>query len=208
MAQQPSTRPYQSLLRERQAAETRDLVLEALAELVTERGTTEFSVQEVADRAEVSLRTVYRYFPNRQALLDGLTELVDQRMEDLRQDADIGWTDIVGRGVEGLAASIPPVFQRFDELEPLSSAMAMLAGGGTRSAGHDERTDEFREAVATELAALPADQQEATFALVRHLVSSQTWFALRTEFELDGRTAGEAVARAVLAILGEPSSRT
>lgn len=207
MAQQPSTRPYQSLLRERQAAETRELVLEALAELVTERGTTEFSVQEVADRAEVSLRTVYRYFPNRQALLDGLTELVDQRMEDLRQDADIGWTDIVGRGVEGLAASIPPVFQRFDELEPLSSAMAMLAGGGSRSAGHDERTAEFREAVATELAALPADQQEATFALVRHLVSSQTWFALRTEFELDGRTAGEAVARAVLAILGEPSSR-
>lgn len=207
MTQLPSTRPYQSLLRERQAAETRELVLEALAELVTERGTTEFSVQEVADRAEVSLRTVYRYFPNRQALLDGLTELVDQRMEDLRQDADIGWTDIVGRGVEGLAASVPPVFQRFDELEPLSSAMAMLAGGGSRSVGHDERTDEFREAVATELAALPADQQEATFALVRHLVSSQTWFALRTEFELDGRTAGEAVARAVLAILGEPTSR-
>lgn len=207
MAQQPSTRSYHSPLRARQATETRELVLQALAELVTERGTTEFSVQEVADRAEVSLRTVYRYFPNRQALLDGLTELVDERMEDLREDADIGWTDIVGRGFEGLSGSVPPVFQRFDELEPLSSAMAMLASAGSRSAGHNERTDEFREAVATELVALPADQREATFALVRHLVSSQTWFVLRTEFGLDGRTAGEAVARAVRAILGQPSSR-
>lgn len=207
MAQQPSSRPYHSPLRERRAAETRELVLRALAEFVTERGTTEFSVQEVADRAEVSLRTVYRYFPNRQALLDGITELVDERMEDLREDADIGWTDMAERSIEELAASVPPVFQRFDELEPLSSAMAMLSGGGSRSAGHDERTDEFRKAVATELAALPDDQREATFAIVRHLVSSQTWFALRTEFGLDGRTAGEAVARAVRAILGQPGSR-
>lgn len=205
MAEQAATRPYHSPLRDRRTAETRTMVLEALAELVTERGTTEFSVQEVADRADVSLRTVYRYYPNRQALLDGLTELIDERMDDLRSDEEVGWEDLGQRRLEGLLAALPAVFERLDELEPLSSAMALLASGGTRRArSHDERTDTFRRSLADDLAGLPADDQDTTFAVVRHLASATTWFVLREEFGLSGREAGEAVARAVAAILGRP----
>lgn len=208
MAEPTTTRSYHSPLRDRRAAETRALVLEALAELVTERASTEFSVQEVADRAQVSLRTVYRYFPSRQALLDGLTDLVDERMDDLRTDGEVGWQDLDQRRLDGLLAAIPAVFERFDQLEPLSSAMALLSAGNQRRArGHEERTDTFREVLADELAGLPDEQAPATFAVVRHLVSSTTWFALREEFELDGREAGEAVARAVHDVLQGGRSR-
>ncbi|MFW6009732.1 MAG: TetR/AcrR family transcriptional regulator [Actinomycetota bacterium] len=196
------TRRYHSPLRDRQAAETRTLVLEALADLVTERSSTEFSVQEVADRAQVSLRTIYRYFPNRQALLDGLTDLVDARMDDLRTDPEVGWEDLRDRDLEGLLATVPAVFERFDQLEPLSSAMALLsAGENQRARGHDERTEMFREVLTEDLAHLSPEEKAGAFAVVRHLISSTTWFVLREEHGLDGREAGEAVARAVRAII-------
>lgn len=202
MTEAPATRSYHSPLRERRAAETRALVLRGFADLVTETGTTEFSVQDVADRAGVSLRTVYRYFPSRQALLDGLTDLLDEHMDDLREDSEVGWHYLPDRGLEGLMATIPAVYERFDELEPLSSAMAMLAAGGRgRARRHDERTDEFRRALEDELADVPDEVADEVFAVVRHLVSSLTWFVLRDEFGLPGADAGRAVARAIEAIV-------
>ncbi|HZD23949.1 MAG TPA: helix-turn-helix domain-containing protein, partial [Acidimicrobiia bacterium] len=48
---------------------TRRVILEAAAALFLERNSDRFSVQEVADRAGVTHRTVYRYFPTRQELL-------------------------------------------------------------------------------------------------------------------------------------------
>ena len=47
-------------LRERQVGLTRDLIMEALAEVIAEGRLAEFSMQDVADRAGTSLRTLYR----------------------------------------------------------------------------------------------------------------------------------------------------
>ena len=202
MADEQTTRRYHSPLRERRAARTRDLVLEAVAALITERGTTEFSMQEVADEAEVSLRTVYRHFPNRQELLDGLAGLVDEELAAARREGEPGWQELAEEGLDQLLRSVQAVFARFDELEPLSSAMALLSAGGHRTAdSHDQRTDVYRTILSEHLEELDPDEAEQTFAVVRHLLSSSTWFALRQEFGLDGREAGEAVARAVAAIL-------
>ncbi len=203
-----STRAYHSPLRERRARETRELILVALAELITERGSSEFAVQEVADRAEVSLRTVYRYFPGRQDLLDGLAELIDERMEDLRRDDELGWEDLEEQGLEDLLAAVPAVFARFDELVPLSSAMVLLSAGGRRTSdSHDQRTAVYRSVLSEHLARRDDHEAEQTFAVVRHLLSSATWFALREEFALGGREAGQAAARAVAALLEVPPPR-
>ena len=204
-AEQATTRSYNSPLRERRAAQTQELVLVALAELISERGSTEFSVSEVAERADVSLRTVYRYYPNRQALLDGLADLVDERLGELRAGDEVGWEDLAEMGLDDLLAEVPGVFDRLDRLVPLSTAMAMLSAGGHRTAAsHDERTAVYRQILADELAAMDDDEAEQTFAVVRHLLSSATWFALREEFGLEGRTAGQAAARAVAALFGRP----
>lgn len=65
-------------LRARQRKVTRDLILEAMQELVVEHHGWTVSMDQVAERAGVSRRTLYRYFPSKDDLLDA---------------ASRGWTD-------------------------------------------------------------------------------------------------------------------
>src|SRR4030095_3779844 len=67
-------------LRDLHADLTRDLIFEALMRLVSEEGVHDFSIQRVANLAGVSHRTVYRYFPTREALLEGLALWLEDRM--------------------------------------------------------------------------------------------------------------------------------
>lgn len=202
------TRRYHSPLRERQAAETRHLILEALAQVIAERGTSDFTVDDVAEQAGVATRTVYRHFPNRQALLDGLTEAIDDEFADLRAADEVpGLADEVA-SADDLLATVPAIMRRFDDLEPFSTAMVLTANRGLlRSRRHDQRTRLFRAIFDTELAALDPGEREAVFAVIRHLLSSQTWFALRKEFGVDGEAAGQAVARAIRAVLADAPAR-
>ena len=61
-------------LRDRQRELTRGLIVDALAHVILRDGISEFSMQAVAAEARCSLRTLYRYFPSREALLIGLEE--------------------------------------------------------------------------------------------------------------------------------------
>jgi AcrR family transcriptional regulator len=55
--------------------ETRERVLEAARQVVGAAGLHPWSMSAVADRAEVSRRTLYRYYPSRTHLVDALSEL-------------------------------------------------------------------------------------------------------------------------------------
>ena len=61
-------------------AQTRRAILDALAAVITETGGLGFSVQQVAERAGVTHRTVYNHFPTRDALNDALAEHVEDVM--------------------------------------------------------------------------------------------------------------------------------
>lgn len=74
------------------ARRNRDRVLEAAAEVVAEQG-AQASLRDVARRAEVGLGTLYRHFPNRDALLEAL---LHHRFTGLAERAD------------ALAAAKPP----------------------------------------------------------------------------------------------------
>lgn len=63
-----------SELRARQRDQTRELILQATQELVVEVHAWSMSMEEVAERAGVSRRTIYRYFPTREALLLAASE--------------------------------------------------------------------------------------------------------------------------------------
>lgn len=56
---------------------TRRAILDALAHVVVESKAFGFTVQEVADRAGVTHRTVYNHFPTREALVEGLADHVE-----------------------------------------------------------------------------------------------------------------------------------
>src|SRR3954449_2901973 len=102
-----STRPYISPLRERQTSQTRAAILEALGAELGAGGIEDFSVARLARRAGVSERTVYRHFPTREALLDGLSEWYNERVAD--------FPDRVA--AEAIPQTIAQVFADFDEHE-------------------------------------------------------------------------------------------
>jgi hypothetical protein len=63
------TRAYRSPRREQQAAENRSLVLDAATQLFSERGWAGTGMRDVAERAGVSVETVYAGFGSKSALL-------------------------------------------------------------------------------------------------------------------------------------------
>src|SRR4249920_1615955 len=63
--------------------------LDAAFELIDEKGTTEFTIQEVIDRSKQSLRGFYQYFNGKDELLLALfEETIREAIEDLRQVVD------------------------------------------------------------------------------------------------------------------------
>lgn len=57
--------------RERKKAATRAAILDAATALFLERGFDEVSVREIADQADVSPKTVFTHFPQKEALVFG-----------------------------------------------------------------------------------------------------------------------------------------
>ena len=68
--------PYESVGRTHQKARTRAALLAATRDLLAEGLSP--TVEEAADRAEISRTTAYRYFPNRRALLTAVYPEIDE----------------------------------------------------------------------------------------------------------------------------------
>src|SRR5262249_48549720 len=71
-----STRTYNSPKREAQAAATREAILAAFADQLSE-GRDRLSPSDAAERAGVSLRTVHFHFPNEESQIIAISEWLD-----------------------------------------------------------------------------------------------------------------------------------
>ena len=79
-------RAAQDELGERRAAVTRDAIRASVVELLNNEHPASISVGDVAKQAGVSTRTIYRYFPNKQALLDDVANIQLRRVEAVATD--------------------------------------------------------------------------------------------------------------------------
>jgi len=68
-------RPYKSLVRQRQAGDTRLRIVEATRQLLQGEGYAGMTIEAIAQRAEVSAQSVYSIFKSKTGIL---TELLDQ----------------------------------------------------------------------------------------------------------------------------------
>jgi AcrR family transcriptional regulator len=73
------TKPVEGL-RSRKKAQQRVELLGAAAELLRDRGFDEMRIEDIANTANVSLKTVYNYFPSKQSILIELLREDRQRM--------------------------------------------------------------------------------------------------------------------------------
>ena len=76
------------------AARTRARILDAVVVLVGKRGDCDFTMPDVAKGSGVSLRTLYRYFPNRQQLVDAVATVIDQAAASNLPEAEFDLADL------------------------------------------------------------------------------------------------------------------
>ncbi len=64
-----------------------DAILDALAELLVERGFDAINTHHVAERADVPVGTLYQFFPNKYALVSALSRRYIERYGDILQES-------------------------------------------------------------------------------------------------------------------------
>ena len=175
-------------LRERQAQQVRTAVLEAvIAELET-KATDEVSMADIARSAGISLRTLYRYFPDRSSLLHAAGEHV---YGSLGVPFDIAGPDDISRSLLDAA-------RRLSRRPELTRALVRTtAGRAARSAVRGQRIDAIENALKPKTDRMDADTARWATAVIAHLCSAASWVIIADESGLDEADAQQAVAWAI-----------
>ena len=176
-------------LRTRQRELTHDLIMDAFSELTLRK--PGFTMQELAEEAGISVRTLYRYYPSREALHAGLLAVVTEKVLDTPDDAAHPDAESI--------VSTRRSFSVFGEHDKLMRAVVVSRlAGALADPGHEARTDWVRAIVARELADKPEVVQRQVTGIIRLLASSVSWMALTDQsIGLTSDEAGAAVAWAV-----------
>jgi AcrR family transcriptional regulator len=102
-----SPRPYRSSARESAAAETRLRIIEAARAILSAEGTVAFTVDRIAEVADVARMTVYNQFGSKRGLVEALSD------------------DLAARG--GIAR-LPEAFQAADAMSGLEIVIQVFLG--------------------------------------------------------------------------------
>jgi AcrR family transcriptional regulator len=188
-------RSYQSPLRAEQMEQTRRRILGAVAEVLASEEAGELTIALVALRARVSVRTVYRHFPTKEALFDAFAEWAEENLRLVVHSYP--------ETLEALVGMAPGLYRAYDENEPLMRAMLSKRGQEIRTRARPRRLRAFEQAMSGLTARLVPAERRRALAVVYLLVSAPAWQAMRDQSGLDGVEAGRAAAWAVRVLTEE-----
>jgi len=194
----PQKRPYRQRARAEAAAETGQRILEATIELHRERFFDQVSLDDVAERAGVTVRTVIRRFGSKERLIEAAAEEGTRQVTHQRYQAPIG-------DIEGAVKNLVDHYEEWGD-----SALRLLA--------QEERVEAFRSI--TEAArAFHHEWVERTFAplLARRIGEERLrllaeliavcdvyfWKLLRRDLGLSREQTELAISETILALKGE-----
>jgi len=191
-----TAKPYTSPLRADQMEQTRLRILDAVTQVLADPATEEVTIPLVARRARVSLRTVYRYFPTREALFDAWAEWADERLPiHLLSYAETS---------DRLPDFVRELYRSYDESEPLVKAMLNAKAARTvRERTRRRRQQVFMRAMSELTDQLEPKERLRALAVVYLLASAPGWQAMCDQWGLDGSEAGRAAAWAVRVLTDE-----
>lgn len=190
-----TSKPYTSTLRDRQVAQTREFILDAVTTLLGDRRADEVTTRDIAAAAGVSERTVYRHFPDRAALLEGLIQRLPPL--DAKPSFEAG-------GLDALAPTSRRLMELLDEHYVNARAEAVLNADPRRFASDTRaNTRGMRTLLAKELPHLGERERLRIAAVLRCLVSTQAWLRMREEFGVPGTESGPVVAWVIDTIVRE-----
>ena len=182
-----------SSLRDRQADVIREAILDALAARLDHDNPDDIAMPQVAADAGISLRTLYRYFPTREAVFDAVGDHVVARLG-------------LPRDIDG-ADDIAPVFLESARLGAKSPQLvrAMLwtrLGRRARSPHRHRRVASVTAALAEVTSHLSAAEARRRKAAVVYLCSLPAWITVSEECELSAEDARRGIAWAIEALVG------
>ena len=175
--------------------QTRRRILEATAEVLADEEVEEVTVPLVALRARVSVRTVYRHFPTKEALFDAFGEWAGEHLRLVI----LSYPETLD-GVRGMA---PALYRMYDEHAPLIRALLSKRGQEIRARTRRRRVRTFEKAMQEVTDGLDPEECRRALAVVYLLVSAPAWQAMRDQWDLQGEEAGKAAAWAVRVLTDE-----
>lgn len=193
-------RPYSSELREQAKTETRESILAAMVQVILKEGIASFTMQNVAKAAGVSLRTVYRHFDSREALLEGLQDSMIARQKGLGLHPPMK--------VENFVAAIGPLFEDFyREKDAMRASIISATALGYQTRLQRESFSMLESALREHFTLLPAAEVREAAAALRAIISRYYWHVLAVDLELSPEEGGRAVTMAVRAIVTDLEAR-
>lgn len=179
-------------LRERQASLARQAIFEALVQHLEAGDADDVPMEDLANEAGVSRRTLYRYFPTRSALLAEAAEWI--RSDVLALPIEIG--------DEGITRSFRLAASRLEGRPGLARALLRSATGrALRGEYRRARVDAVRRALAREVPGIPRRDMDRAAPVLAYLCSSNAWITIQDESGLDARHAQAAVEWAIETLL-------
>jgi AcrR family transcriptional regulator len=182
---------------------TRNAILEAAVDLFVERRSDGFSVQEVAGRAGLTHRTVYRYFATREELMGATAQHLAARI------AELPFSDVstVQGWIDALAAHLARTEANFEIIR--SVVVATLASDDVQLFGdsQSDRNAHLWEVFRGEFPHLDEGDARRTFAALRLFTSSTSYIILRLRFRLSPAEATETIRNAASLVVEEAGRR-
>jgi AcrR family transcriptional regulator len=175
-------------LRERQAEQARTAMLDAAIAELESKAADDVSMAGIAETAGVSLRTLYRYFPDRASLLQAAGEHLY---------ASLGVPFEIS-GPETISASLLDAAKRLSTRPELTRALVRTpAGRATRTPVRGRRVEAIQTALQPVTESLDENTARWATAVIAHLCSAASWVFIADDQGLEDDEAQRAVAWAI-----------
>lgn len=172
---------------------------DAMLDILAENEEGGLTHDRIAARLGLGRRTIYRYFPDRQALMEALW---------LRLTHAAGPGPGMPHDVDSLTDQLPQLFAGFDaEASAMTVCMSSGQGRAMRAAKTPERRASFRAALAPATAALPEAERVKAVAAIQLLRSGYAWLEMRDQWGLDGAASAQAVTWAIQVLVADLEAR-
>lgn len=168
-------------------------VLEAVIASLESEAPEDVSMADIAQSAGISLRTLYRYFPDRASLLQSAGEHLYRSLG----------VPVAVAAPEDIARSFLEAARRLAVRPRLTRALIRTGAGQiARSAVRKERVQVIRTALRSATSGLDPDVARRATALITHLCSATSWVSIADESGLSDADAQAAVSWGIDALIG------
>lgn len=185
-------------MRDEYAALTRGRIVAAFVESLADGAGDDVSMADVAKRAKVAERTIYRHFKTRAELLAAAGEWIENNV--------FGYVPFTSPD------ELPGIFRKlcrsFDRHPHLARAIALTRAGRTMRADFRRRLIEHhRKAMAPLTRHLKPKEARQAEALATYLNNVLAWSALREDFGMSSAEIADAIEWALTTLLKDVRRR-